>query len=93
MHIDLARLLDISAAYPRLQAWLDWFIQSQAGKLPGTWRWRGRSLEFLSDPITGQLTGYSRELNPKTLTSGSPSIKPYICMIDTLSLPRIITTR
>ena len=44
--------------FPRLQAWYDWFNTTQRGKLPGTYRWRGR------DPHA------RRELNPKTLTSG-----------------------
>ncbi|BBN11838.1 mannosyl-oligosaccharide glucosidase [Marchantia polymorpha subsp. ruderalis] len=44
--------------YPRLQAWFNWFNTTQSGKQPGTYYWHGR------DSHT------SRELNPKTLTSG-----------------------
>lgn len=48
----------LKAAWPRLRAWYLWFNTTQAGPVPGSYRWRGR------DP------GASRELNPKTLTSG-----------------------
>ncbi|GFR47414.1 hypothetical protein Agub_g9131 [Astrephomene gubernaculifera] len=45
-------------AWPRLEAWYNWFNTTQAGPLPGTFRWHGR------DPAAAS------ELNPKTLTSG-----------------------
>ena len=44
--------------FPRLRAWYNWLNTTQAGRLPSTYRWRGR------DATT------DRELNPKTLTSG-----------------------
>ncbi|XP_014477267.1 PREDICTED: mannosyl-oligosaccharide glucosidase GCS1 [Dinoponera quadriceps] len=44
--------------YPRLEAWFAWFNTTQVGDLPGTYRWRGRDASA------------TRELNPKTLTSG-----------------------
>eukprot|EP00887_Chlorella_sp_A99_P004738 scaffold4.g4738.t1 len=46
------------AAWPRLVTWYRWFNTSQAGQEPGAYRWRGRVADS------------SRELNPKTLTSG-----------------------
>ncbi|KDD74831.1 mannosyl oligosaccharide glucosidase [Helicosporidium sp. ATCC 50920] len=48
----------LSAAWPRLTAWYRWFNASQAGELPGSFRWRGRDARA------------AWELNPKTLTSG-----------------------
>jgi mannosyl-oligosaccharide glucosidase len=48
----------LKAAWPRLRAWFLWYNATQAGPVPGSYRWRGR------DP------GAVRELNPKTLTSG-----------------------
>ncbi|KAG2443621.1 hypothetical protein HXX76_001971 [Chlamydomonas incerta] len=45
-------------AWPRLAAWYNWFNSTQAGPLPGSFRWHGR------DPAA------AAELNPKTLTSG-----------------------
>ena len=63
-------LFPCNAAFPRMRAWLDWFIRTQQGRLPGSWRWRGRHLEFVNDPFSGAATDLTRELNPKTLTSG-----------------------
>lgn len=57
-------------AFPRMKAWLEWFLDSQKGIKEGSWRWRGRKLEYLQNPFTGERTEYTRELNPKTLTSG-----------------------
>ncbi|XP_050684991.1 mannosyl-oligosaccharide glucosidase, partial [Leptidea sinapis] len=43
--------------FPRLQLWYNWFLASQRGSEPSSFRWRGR----VDD---------GRQLNPKTLTSG-----------------------
>lgn len=48
----------LRAAWPRLLTWYAWYNTSQAGPIPGSYRWRGRDAETY------------RELNPKTLTSG-----------------------
>ena len=48
----------LEAAFPRLELWLDWYLKSQRGPVPGSFRWRGRDPNALN------------ELNPKTLTSG-----------------------
>lgn len=48
----------LKAAWPRMRAWYLWFNTTQAGPVPGSYRWRGR------DAVS------QRELNPKTLTSG-----------------------
>ena len=50
----------LSAAYPRVKAWIDWLLTTQVGPVPSSFAWRGR------DPGAGG----GRELNPKTLTSG-----------------------
>lgn len=47
----------LRALWPRLKTWYSWFNSTQAGELPGTYRWRGRN-------------PHAEELNPKTLTSG-----------------------
>ncbi|XP_072999094.1 mannosyl-oligosaccharide glucosidase GCS1 [Typha latifolia] len=48
----------LERAYIRLNAWFQWFNSTQSGKDSGTFYWHGR------DNIT------TKELNPKTLTSG-----------------------
>ncbi|GAB4823973.1 hypothetical protein N2152v2_011019 [Parachlorella kessleri] len=48
----------LRAAWPRLKGWYLWFNTTQAGPVPGSYRWRGREAD--SD----------KDLNPKTLTSG-----------------------
>uniref|UniRef100_A0A1D1XWE2 Mannosyl-oligosaccharide glucosidase n=1 Tax=Anthurium amnicola TaxID=1678845 RepID=A0A1D1XWE2_9ARAE len=48
----------LSRAFVRLEAWIQWFNTTQSGKDPYTYYWHGR------DNMT------TRELNPKTLTSG-----------------------
>ncbi|EFN57426.1 hypothetical protein CHLNCDRAFT_20925, partial [Chlorella variabilis] len=48
----------LKAAWPRLRAWYLWFNSTQAGPVPGSYRWRGRD------------ANNQQELNPKTLTSG-----------------------
>lgn len=48
-----------TAALPRLEAWFSWFNTTQAGPLPGSFRWRGR------DAATEE------QLNPLTLNSGA----------------------
>ncbi|KAL6757456.1 glycoside hydrolase [Haematococcus lacustris] len=45
-------------AWPRLEAWFNWYNTTQAGPLPHSYRWHGRN------------TSTVYELNPKTLTSG-----------------------
>ena len=43
--------------WPRLEKWALWYLESQAGPEPLSFRWHGRSKN-------------AKELNPKTLTSG-----------------------
>lgn len=61
-----------------MQAWLDWLIRTQRGVAEGSWRWRGRHMDTVEDPITGEPTQFSRELNPKTLASGEDPCKPQL---------------
>ncbi len=49
------------AAYPRLLTWFEWFKRTQAGAVPGSFRWRGR------EPAVD----YDSELNKKTFASGA----------------------
>ena len=44
--------------FPRLTAWYNWFNVTQSGSILSSYRWRGRN------------STTTRELNPKTLTSG-----------------------
>lgn len=44
--------------FPRLKAWYSWFNRTQAGTVYSSYQWRGRNATS------------TRELNPKTLTSG-----------------------
>ena len=48
----------LKAAWPRLDRWFRWYNTTQAGPVPGSYRWRGRDESSL------------KELIPKTLTSG-----------------------
>jgi mannosyl-oligosaccharide glucosidase len=48
----------IREIYPRLRTWFEWFLRTQKGPAPLSFRWKGR------DGTT------NRELNPKTLSSG-----------------------
>lgn len=52
-------LLPVCAAYPRLLAWFEWFKRTQAGPVPGSFRWRGR------EPVVD----WDTELNKKTFAS------------------------
>ena len=54
------------AAYPRLLAWFEWFKRTQAGPVPGSFRWRGREAAVEWDT----------ELNKKTFASGVRRIFP-----------------
>ncbi|CAB3367365.1 Hypothetical predicted protein [Cloeon dipterum] len=60
MHGSLSKehVNTISRFWPRLQKWFSWYNVSQIGPVPGSYRWRGRSVNAI------------HELNPKTLTSG-----------------------
>lgn len=55
-----------SAALPRLEAWFSWFNVTQAGPLPGSFRWRGR------DAATDE------QLNPLTLNSGAQCFPTFL---------------
>lgn len=57
-HAADSRACRCHAALPRLQAWFQWFNETQAGALSGSYQWRGRD------------AGTQQELNPKTLASG-----------------------
>ncbi|XP_062503507.1 mannosyl-oligosaccharide glucosidase-like [Corticium candelabrum] len=54
----------LKVLYPRLQQWFDWYTYTQAGNVPFTYRWRGRT------DIKSHQKMRKVRFNPKTLASG-----------------------
>lgn len=53
--------------YPRLHAWVQWFLFTQAGDTYGTFRWRGRSLQdnkYIPNTLSSGLDDYPRAVVP-----------------------------
>ena len=72
----ILRVCCVGAAYPRMEAWFRWFQRTQAGQVPGTFRWRGR----------GAAPEWDTELNRKTFASG---LNPGPHLTNTLLLLRV----
>lgn len=69
----------VCAAYPRMEAWFGWFARTQAGPLPGSYRWRGREPAQELDP----------ELNKKTFASGLQLLLQLAFPVLTIDMLRI----
>lgn len=53
--------------HPRLHAWLQWFLFTQAGDEVGTFRWRGRSAsdaKYVPNTLSSGLDDYPRSVQP-----------------------------
>lgn len=53
--------------YPRLHAWLQWYLNTQRGDVPGSFRWRGRSStdnKYLPNTLSSGLDDYPRAVAP-----------------------------
>lgn len=51
----------LTSAFPRLQAWYQWFVTTQSGPRPGLFRWRGRTRDHL---LSSGLDDYPRSPLP-----------------------------